>query len=65
MKTKVKSDTDKKRRGAPLKGAKHRERYNVTLDPDLVSAGKKLAVTKDQSFSELLENGLKQQLNGR
>ena len=61
MKT-ISESKPKKKLGAPFKGDKPRERYNVTLNPDLVAAGKKLAFSSDISFSELLEKGLKNQL---
>lgn len=52
----------KPKRGAPFKGDKPRQRYNVTLNPDLVEAAKKLAESSGISFSEVVENGLIQQL---
>jgi hypothetical protein len=62
MKTLKQTEEKKPKLGAPFKGDKPRVRYNVTLNPDLVAQGKKLALSTDISFSELLENGLKKQL---
>ena len=62
MKSPQDTEEPKPKRGAPFKGGKPRLRYNITLNPDLVELGKALAAKRDISFSELLENGLKQQL---
>jgi hypothetical protein len=48
----------KRKRGAPFKGDKPRHRYNFTLNPDAVEAGKFLAKTKDCSLSEIVEKGI-------
>lgn len=48
----------KRKRGTPFKGDKLRHRYNFTLNPDAVEAGKYLAKTKDCSLSEIVEKGI-------